>query len=311
MKKTFHLCLSGKNEVLFRRDSDFIRAVNCLYFAGLKTSTTILAYVFMSNHVHICVRTESARKFMKAFMYPYNRYFNNKYHRKGKLGEDKFYELEIEGLHHLLTAIAYILRNPLHHAVCATPFGYRYSSISALFKNEMGRFDSTALMPKRSQHKFLPDGAKLPDGILMDCNGMILPECIVDVADIQHQFSTPRTFLYYMNRLSGETWEKEQLQDNNSRPPITLSDIEICAPHMDIKSLLANEHGRANYHRLSDTEICVLIDTSTKERTIYDLTSQELERLASHIQQKYKIPKEQLIRCFGGRLTQYHHHTNS
>lgn len=302
MKKTFHLCLSGKNEVLFRCESDFIRAINCLYLAGLKTNSIVLAYAFMSNHIHICVRTESTKKFMKAFLYPYNRYFNNKYHRSGKLGEDKFYELEIDGLYHLLTAIAYILRNPLHHGVCATPFGYRYSSISAVFKNEMGRFDSPALTPRKSQHNFLPDGVTLPDGILMDDKGMILPECIIDVTDIQHQFSTPRTFLYYMNRLSGETWEKEQLQDNNSKPPITLNDIEICTPHIDIKSLLANEHGRANYHRISDMEICSLIDTSTNERTIYDLTSQEIGSLANRIRLKYKIPEAQLARCLAGRL---------
>lgn len=33
----------------------------------------------MPDHTHIGVRTEGPHHFMKAFRYPYNRYFNKKY----------------------------------------------------------------------------------------------------------------------------------------------------------------------------------------------------------------------------------------
>lgn len=64
---------------------------------------------------------------------------------------------------------------------------------------------------------------------------MPLASSIIDVADIEHQFSTARTYLYYMNRLSGETWEKEQETDKNNMPPIRLNDIESGIKGMDMR----------------------------------------------------------------------------
>ena len=196
---------------MFRDNNDFIRGINCLCLAAHKTQSTLLAYSFMSNHVHLGVRTEHPDMLMKSFRYPYNRYFNCKYKRTGLLGERNYFKLELDGLYHLLTAIAYILRNPLHHGVAATPFGYRYSSISALFKEEMGSFMTPDLLPQKSQYHFLPEGVTLPKGFKMDITGLILPESVIDVADLEHQFSTARTFIYYMNRLTSDAWKSEQM----------------------------------------------------------------------------------------------------
>ena len=110
MKKTYHLCLSSKNEILFRCKEDFIRGINCLCLTAYSFETSLLAYVFMPNHVHICIRTKDVEKLFQRFWYTYTRYFNSKYGRRGHLGESDFYKLEIEGLYHLLTAIANILR---------------------------------------------------------------------------------------------------------------------------------------------------------------------------------------------------------
>ena len=95
MKKTYHLCLSGGNEVMYRHDRDYIHANNCLCLAAHKTDSSLLAYSIVSNHVHIGIRTEDPYAFMKAFRYPYNRYFNQKYGRKGILGEKHFFLCEI------------------------------------------------------------------------------------------------------------------------------------------------------------------------------------------------------------------------
>ena len=102
MKKTYHLCLSSENEILFRSHEDFIRGINCLCLAAYKMGCPLLAYAFMSNHVHICVRTASPEKFIRTFWFAYTRYFNSKYSRRGHLGEPGFFKLEINGLYHLL-----------------------------------------------------------------------------------------------------------------------------------------------------------------------------------------------------------------
>ena len=302
MKKTYHLCLSSGSEVMFRSDEDYIRANNCLCLAAHKTESTILGYSIMSNHTHIGVRTEDPDSFMKAFRYPYNRYFNNKYCRKGQLGEKNFFQIEINGLYHLLAALSYILRNALHHGVAATPFGYRYSSINALFKKELGKFESPELMPKKSQYVYLPGHETLPDGFKMNKSGLILPESVIDVADVEHQFSTARTFMYYMNRLSGEAWEKEQQQDLLDIPPITLGQMEANVKHQDVKTMLANEHGRSNYNSTTDIQLCDIIDTLLGDHSVYTIPINEIERIAQYLYATYHLSQEQINRCLAGRL---------
>ena len=301
MKRTYHLCLSGRNEILFRCKEDFIRAINCLCLASAKTHSALLAYAFMSNHVHICVRTEDTKKLFRAFWYPYQRYFSAKYGRQGHLGEKSFYQLEIEGLHHLLTAIAYILRNPMHHGVCGTPFGYEFSSIQAQFRKDLGWVDSVERMPSKSEYNYIPNHHKLPKGFTMNTSVMITPESSIDVKDVEHQFSTARTFLYYMNRLSGEAWEKEQLQDENSQPPINLEKIESGITYQDVRTMLGHEHGRSNYDTMTDIQLCSEIDNMTlpklKKKSIYYLDANEKSHIVQHVWQKYHIPISQIRRC--------------
>ena len=287
---------------MYRDEEDFTRGINCLCLAAHKTQSTLLAYSFMSNHVHLGVRTEYPDQLMKSFRYPYNRYFNSKYKRSGVLGERDYFKIEIEGLYHLLIAIAYILRNPLHHGVAATPFGYRYSSISALFKEEMGCFTAPDLLPRKTQYRFLPEGVNLPYGFKMDTSGLIIPESVIDVADLEHQFSTARTFLYYMNRLTSDAWKSEQMQDKSSTPLISLESIESGVRTQNIKTLLSNEHGRQNYYAKSDIDLCKEIDSRLSDETIYTLTDSQIRALANQILREGRVQYEQLKRCLAGKI---------
>ena len=61
MKRTYHFCWSGGEELLFRTKEDYIHGIVCLTLAAHKTDATILAYCLMSNHIHICVRTENTK----------------------------------------------------------------------------------------------------------------------------------------------------------------------------------------------------------------------------------------------------------
>lgn len=304
MKKTYHLCLSGGHEIMFRCRKDFIRGINCLCLAAIKAHSSLLAYSFMSNHVHICVRTDCPEEFMKAFWYPYTRYFNAKYERHGRLGEKDFFQMEINGLYHLLTCIAYILRNPMHHGIIGTPFGYPYTSIRALFPKDFGwEDDSTEDLLGKYAYHHLPNHHNLPSGLRMNRHGMIHPRCIIDFADVEHQFSTARTFLYYMNRLSGEKWEKEQLQDSTSVSPITLETIEKGIVYQDIRTMLGNEHGRSNYNAITDEDLCHDIDMiilpSLGKKSIYGLSDKEKKQIGQHLFNKYHITMARITRCLG------------
>ena len=130
----------------------------------------------------------------------------------------------------------------------------------------------------------------------MNTSGMILPQFVVDVADVEHHFSTARTFLYYMNRLSGEKWEKEQLQDGSSSKPITLTDIENGITYQDVRVMLANEHGRSNYNAVTDIQLCHEID-NVLAPSIYSLSEEVRGRLGQYLQRKYRVAPAQVRRC--------------
>ena len=288
---------------MFRSRADFIRGINCLCLAAHYTEAILLAYVFMSNHVHIIVRTDDPEKFMMKFRYAYNKYFNAKYHRRGKLGEEQFYKIELEGLYHLLTAIAYVLRNPVHHGICATPFGYEFSSIRGMFRKEFGWQTTEDTLPRKSAYQFIPSRSVLPERYQMSSEGMILPETVIDAQDIEHQFSTARSFLYYMNRLSGEEWIREQQQDKTGLPAITLESIEKGVRFHDLNTMLRNEHGRANYAAMTDLMLCHEIDNAILPEfgvsSVYQLTIEQRENIVGYLRRRYSVTVLQAKRCLG------------
>ena len=145
--------------------------------------------------------------------------------RKGTLG-GRPNIVEIEGFYHWMTAVCYVLRNPVHHGVAPTPFAYRHSSANAIFRNETGKGVHGILLSRKSYYKYLPKGAKCPQGYMMDSSGLILRESVLDLSDIEHRFATPRSFLFYMNRLSSEEWRREQDDDRIDAVPITLELLE-------------------------------------------------------------------------------------
>jgi hypothetical protein len=300
MKKIYHVCLSaGPDGVLCRDDEDYIRFINCIAAAGHYSEAFILAYVVMSNHTHLCIRTDDLRRFNKRWRYMYTRYFNQKYHRRGRLGGDP-HVVELKGLYHILTAIAYILRNPMHHGVTATPFGYKYSSVNALFMKELGRMSAPAL-PAKLMYRYLAEGIVLPPDYRMDESGMLLPECIIDVEDVENKFSTARTFLYYMNRLSGRKWEEDQKQDNNGQPPVTIEQMEQGVVMNDLQTMLNNEFGRANYTAMTDITLCKKIDeicrTEYGDRSVYELSQPTLYQIGEKLRRQYHLSVAQINRC--------------
>lgn len=301
MKKTYHFCWSAGNEIMFRSRRDYIHGIICLYIAAYESGSILLAYCLMSNHIHICVRTENKKAFIKAFRYSYTRYFNSRYRRRGRIGERHFFSIEIRGLYHLLAAISYILRNPVHHGLCLTPFGYEFSSARAIFRDEMGYALEARPASRKKHHDHIPDRHKLPAHVLMDPEGLIMPESIIDTADLEHQYSSVRAYQYYMNRMSAEEWEKKQAEDNNDSPPIRLEDIENGVNGANMKDMLTNMTSRTHHKGIGDIELCDIIDTEVAARygneTIYTIPLSSLISIADMLKHQYRIPKDRISRC--------------
>ena len=122
MKRNYHLCFSGGNEVLFRDEDDYHRGFNCFALALYKTGSTGLVDAIMSTHCHFVAQSECPDTLMYLFRMPYIKWFNHKYQRKGTIGEKCHFKMEVTGLHHLLAAMSYTLRNPVHHGIAPIPY---------------------------------------------------------------------------------------------------------------------------------------------------------------------------------------------
>ena len=301
MKKTYHICISSDDEVMFRDESDYNRGFNTFALALHKTDSTGLVEAHMSTHVHMLVQTSDPDRFVEAYRMPYSKYFNNKYGRSGRLGERRHFALEIKGLYHLLAAISYTLRNPLHHGVSPIPYAYPHSSVNAVFQKEMGKHPETDLIAPKSYYRHIGRNATYPDSYKMSSSGLFLRESVLDIVQVENLFLTPRNFDYYMGRRTSEDWIKEQSKDNISSMPITLDLIESNVHITSLNDMLILEGGRSDYRKCSDIDLCREIDSIVNNErlgsSIYTLSYGDKKGLAERMRHKYHVGEAQLCRC--------------
>lgn len=309
MKKIYNVCFSSHDEVLFRDEEDHARFINC--YAHSLTRTESLSYcdVEMSDHGHYCIATDNLTCFSRSLHTSYSKYFNNKYKRHGRLGDHGYYAIEIYGLNHFLAAICYDLRNAVHHGVTPTPYMYPYSSVNCYFREALGKpLPKTRSMTKSDIRRTLPRYAKWSDAFVMDSSGVFLRDSFTETRVVERHFASARSFLYYMNRLSGEEWERLQSDDRRESPLITLELIEM--PMLTVKGtdtgslltrLKSNEYGRFSLPELDDMRLCSLIDhgylSDFKASSIYELSTNDRIKIAADIRRKHRVSEAQLQRC--------------
>ena len=301
MKKTYHLCLSAGNEIMFRDLEDYNRGFNCFAIALYKTNSTGLVESFMSTHIHVLVQTNSPKDFMMLFRLLYTTYFNKKYGRTGKLGEKLHFTMEVVGYHHMLAAMSYILRNALHHGVSPIPYAYPHCSANAIFMREMGKRPEENLLPRKSYYKFLGRTAEYPESYKMNRNGVFLRESVLDIPQVENLFVTPRMYNFYMSRKSSEEWEAEQSKDQNGSQLINLRSIESGVTTDSIEKLLLFENGKADYRKLSDIDLCTEIDRNILHKygkaSVYQLSHEEKKHIANLLYDTLHLNSAQIRRC--------------
>lgn len=301
MKKTFHLCLSAGDEIMFRDLEDYHRGFNCFASALYKTDSTGLVESFMSTHTHQLVQTRCPEEFMYNFRQPYTMYFNNKYHRKGRLGERHHFTVEITGHHHTVAAASYVLRNALHHGIAPIPYAYPHCSANAIFSKEMGKFNNEPLLPERSYYKYIGRRCEYPDSYKMTEGGVFTRGTVLDIPQIEALYGTPRAFNYYMSRKSSEEWEAEQQKDGNSLAPVNLEIIEKGVGLHETDRMHLFENGKADYRKTTDIELCTELDILARTRygkhSVYELSLKEKEETAEYLYQVRHLNESQIRRC--------------
>ena len=301
MKKTYHLCLSGGDEILFRDEEDYNRGFNYFALALYKTGSTGLVESFQSTHCHKMVQTEDPVEFMYVMRQSYSKYFNRKYDRHGKVGEKMHFTLEIVGLYHHLAAMTYVLRNALHHGLVPIPYAYPHCSVNAIFQKEMGKRPPEKLLDERYFHRFTGKKAKWPSYYWMSESGVFLRESVLDIVQVENMYTSPRAFNYYMSRKSGEEWEKEQEKDKTGVAPVRLESIEAGIKSQTVEKMLIYESGRSDYRKISDIDLCTEIDRNIVPRysktSVYHLSRSEKQQIGEQLYRQYHLPEAQIRRC--------------
>jgi hypothetical protein len=301
MKQTYHLCLSAGDEAMFRDLEDYHMGFNYFALALHKTGSTGLVEAFMSTHTHQLVQTADPDKFMHCFRQPYSMYFNHKYHRAGKLGENRHFTLEVVGYHHNIAAASYVLRNALHHGAAPIPYAYPHCSANSIFRKELGKFLDEDILPKRFHSRFLSRRAEYPDTYKMTESGVFTRESVLNIPQVESMFVSPRAYNYYMSRRSSEECEAEQIKDGNNLPPVNLDAIESGIRLHSTEKMLMFENGKSDYRKISDIDLCTELNSMVQVRfhkpSVYCLTEQEQNTIANELYRNRHINEAQIRRC--------------
>ena len=286
---------------MFRDLEDYNRGFNCFALALYKTDSTGLVESFMATHTHQIIQTSDPNEFMWHFRQPYSLYFNHKYQRCGKLGENMHFTLEVVGHYHKLAAMSYVLRNALHHGVVPIPYAYPHCSVNSIFKSEMGKIHSEKLLPERNYSRHIGRRTEYPSNYKMSESGIFVRETVLDITQVEDIFVSPRSFNYYMTRKSSEEWEAEQKKDNAEISSITLASIESGVNLHDTDKMLFFESGKADYRKITDIELCTELDNLARTRygrhSVYQLTEREKQQIALELFRTRHISEAQIRRC--------------
>jgi REP element-mobilizing transposase RayT len=160
--KTYHLFNRGNN-----REHLFYRQENYPYFLKkyefyLSPYVDTLAYCLMSNHFHLLVRIKAVIDFpslkdlenlksrkltnldpekivseqFRLFFMAYSKAINKQQRREGSLFRKYFRRKPVLDNGHLLNAVCYIHRNPVHHGFTDIFTDYRWTSYAAILSDE-------------------------------------------------------------------------------------------------------------------------------------------------------------------------------
>ena len=305
MKQLYHFCITCHGEVLFRDDEDIRCVTNILALEAFGCHIELWADAVMSTHLHGIVFGEEgdAVRFCRNLKMRLTKYHRNRHRGAGPLFDPGFFLLPLEGSNHILAAVSYVLRNGLHHGQSATPFSYPYCSANHLFCKELGKTpEKAAITSRRDIARLLPRRSEFPDHFAMDRSGMLIRCSFEQLARVEHCYRTPRCFAYFMSRLSGEEWQREQREDAVREDPVTLASIEPACRHESLARMLASEKGFGySPGQWSDMDLCRLIDTeyvgSYSRTSVYQLSVGQRSRIADDVAHRLRVPPAQVMRC--------------
>lgn len=112
----YHVVVKGVNsQLMFEERRDYLKYIEILEYQKENCSFELFAYCLMSNHVHLLIRVNETPldSVFRKINTSYANWFNMKYSRSGPLQDGRYYSEPINSVHHFLSALKYIHRNPI------------------------------------------------------------------------------------------------------------------------------------------------------------------------------------------------------
>lgn len=255
----YHICTNGQDAPLLMRDDEDYK-IACVYLALLswKLKVDVLAYIIMSNHVHIMVKCrdrKEAEKFIRLYKQKLSLYLKYKYGVDRVLLGVADSITQIDTLRYFQNCIAYILRNALCAKVCSKLEDYPWSSYSAYF-NDLS-FDGcykVTTWGARERKKIL----KSKD-VSSDCpyyfsyDGVILNRSFIRYDVVETAFrNSSRSFLYFLGTCNDAKMEYELA----IKPQVRVGDAEMINA---VERLVSSRFPGSNLSSLTQSNKCSLV----------------------------------------------------
>ena len=174
----YHVMLRGNNgQSIFSSDIDRCRFCFLMQEGVERYGHRILAFCFMSNHVHLAIKLSniSLSKICQNLAFRYTRFYNQGNKTIGHLFQGRFKSILVDGNRYLKELIRYIHLNPVRAKMVDDPLNYQWSSHRAyLMKQEFTWLEKDMGLQifgeSRSQamemfHHYVLSGIGLDDGI--------------------------------------------------------------------------------------------------------------------------------------------------
>ena len=130
----YHAMLRGINQQnIFEDEEDFLRFLTVVGECKDISGFELYAYCLMTNHVHFLIKTveEPLEMIFKRIGSRYVYWYNLKYQRSGHLFQDRYKSEIVENESYFLTALRYIIQNPMKAGIEDAPGNYPWSSYRA------------------------------------------------------------------------------------------------------------------------------------------------------------------------------------
>ena len=129
----YHVLNRGNGgATVFHKDGDYAAFLNLLATAKSKFPIKVLGVCLMPNHFHLVVQpaNEAAlSRFMQWLMTSHVRRYHRHYQSHGHVWQGRFKSFPIQQDGHLLTALRYVLRNPVRGGLVEHAIDWSWSSL--------------------------------------------------------------------------------------------------------------------------------------------------------------------------------------